>query len=475
MTQCNTKTRVHFHPDKPVDLEFDAPDLSTDGGAVLLRQVDEHLDLCETLAEFLPDDRDPTKVQHSRLEQVRQRVFQIAMGWEDQNDADCLREDPVYKMVAGRQPDDEPLSSQPTLSLFENSVGMRTNKKLLETLELDWIDRLDEDREVVVLDVDASGYEGYGQQELLAYDGFHGAHIHHPLFVMDAQTKQVVSAVLRPGDVGDARGVVGLLRRIIDRLKVIRPDIEVVVRGDAGFARPNLYRMLEEKNRKWGGVGYVIGIAKNSAFERKLEESLDGARAKFERSGDKQRTFQWFDHQAQSWETSRSIVGKAEVGPQGDNPRFVVTNIDEFSPRLIYVRAYCPRGDAENTVKSIKTHLKSDRMSLESFEANFFRLLQHVIAHRLLMGLQEVCSEEAKRRRTIRRKVEPDDQEEDDEQEVIDQLERLAGSQLDTLRLLVLKVAALVNQAVRRLTVELPRSFPMAGAYGALASRLDGY
>jgi len=136
MTHCNTKTRVNFHPDKPVDLEFDAPEMSTDGGAVLLRQVDERRGLCETLAGFLPYERDPSKIEHTRLEQLRQRVFQIAMGWEDQNDADRLREDPVYKMAVDRQPEDDALSSQPTLSLFETSVGMRTNKQILETSEL---------------------------------------------------------------------------------------------------------------------------------------------------------------------------------------------------------------------------------------------------------------------------------------------------------------------------------------------------
>ena len=475
MTHWNTKTRVDFHPDKPVDLEFDAPEMSTDGGAVLLRQVDERRGLCETLSKLLPDERDPSKIEHTRLEQLRQRVFQIAMGWEDQNDADRLREDPVYKMVADRQPDDEALASQPTLSLFENSVGMRTNKHVLETLELSWIDGLDDDREVVVLDVDASGYEGFGQQELLSFCGFHGGHIYHPLFVMDAQSSEVVSAVLRPGDVGDARGVVGILRRIIDRLKVIRPDIEVVVRGDAGFARPKLYQMLEHRNRMWGGVGYVIGISKNSAFEDKLDEALHEARSRFERSGNKQQTFQWFRHQAQSWDRARSIVGKAEVGPQGDNPRFVITSLDEFPARMIYEQGYCPRGDAENIVKSLKSHVQSDRLSLQSFEANFFRLLQHVIAHRLLMGLKQWCGREAKQCRTMRRKVDMSDDEEDEAQEVIEQLDRLARAQLDTVRLLLLKVAATVNQAVRRLHVEFPRSFPMAPAYGALASRLDGY
>ncbi|MFB6375262.1 MAG: transposase, partial [Bradymonadaceae bacterium] len=246
-------------------------------------------------------------------------------------------------------------------------------------------------------------------------------------------------------------------------------------RGDAGFARPNLYQMLEHRNRMWGGVGYVIGISKNSAFERKLDEALDEARSKFERSGDKEQTFQWFSHQAQSWDRARSIVGKAEVGPQGDNPRFVITSLDEFPARMIYEQGYCPRGDAENIVKSLKSHVQSDRLSLKSFEANFFRLLQHTVAHRLLMGLKQVCGREARRRRTVRRKVDVSEEEDGDNQKVIEQLDRLAGAQLDTIRLLLLKVAATVNQAVRRLHVECPRSFPMAGAYGALASRLDGY
>lgn len=476
MTQCNTKTRVDFHPEKPVDLEFDVPDMTSDAGAVLLRQMDGERGLCETLVGLLPDDRQAEKVEHTRLEQLRQRVFQIAMGWADQNDAERLREDPLWKTVVDRAPDDEELSSQPTLSLFENAPGMRTNRRLMEALELEWMRRIDEEREVVVLDVDSSGFEGHGQQELLAYCGFHDAHIHHPLFVVDARHGEVVTSLLRPGDVGDSRGVVGIVRRIIGRLKALRPDLDIVVRGDAGFARPRLYQCLERLDRAWGGVGYLFGISKNSAFERKLEDALETSRRKFARTGRKSRTFQWFDHQAQSWSRTRAIVGKAEVGPQGDNPRFVVTNLDQFPPRLIYEHGYCPRGDAENTVKSLKSHLRGDRLSCSSFEANFFRLLEHTIAHRLLTGLRQACSEEAKRRKKRRRKRKPaedDDSGDSPEQAVVEQLTRLGQAQLDTLRLLLLKIAAIVNESVRRIHLKMSTTCPHAPAFQAVAQRLD--
>ena len=475
MTQCNTKTRVDFHPDKPVDLEFDADDISSDGGAVLLAQADERLGLCEAVAGLMDDERDSSKVEHSRLEQLKQRVFQIAMGWADQNDADRLREDAVFKTVAGRQPEDDPLSSQPTLSVFENSVDMATNKSIMETLEFDWMRRLDEDREVVVLDVDASGFEGHGQQELLHYCGFHQAHIHHPLFVMDGQTGEVVTALLRPGKVGDSRGVVGLLRRIVGRLKCLRPDIKVVVRGDAGFGRPQIYRELERLDAFWGSVSYVFGISKNSAFERKLEDALKISRQKCEETGQKAQTFQWFEHQAQSWAKSRSIVGKAEVSPQGDNPRFVVTDIDQFPARQIYRRGYCPRGDAENIVKSFKSHVQGDRLSCPSFSTNFFRMLQALIAHRLLMVIKRTCQKEAKRRRTIRRKTDKGDDKEDNQEDVVEQLAWLGRAQLDTLRLMALKVAALVDQSVRRIHVRMPETHPTAPAFQAVAGRLATY
>ena len=317
MTQCNTDPRVDFHPEKPVDLEFDAPNLSSDGGAVLVRQVDKRLGLTELVARQLPDTRDASRINHTRQEQLIQRVVQIAMGWEDQNDADRLRDDPAYKIAADRQPDEEPLSAQSTLSHFENSVDMRDNKRILETLECSWISRLSEDRDVVVLDIDASAYEGHGQQELLAYCGFRKAHIHHPLFVMDGQTGDVISAILRPGSVGDERGAIGVLRRLIDRIKSLRADIDVVVRGDAGFAKPKLYRMLERRNRLWGGVSYVFGIAKNPVLNRKLEDATRAARHTYERTGRVERSFRWLQYEAKSWETTRSVVGKAEVGPQG--------------------------------------------------------------------------------------------------------------------------------------------------------------
>lgn len=476
MTECNTKTRSNFHPEKPVDFEFDVPQMTTDAGAVLLRQMDGDRGLCEMLAKLLPDEREQQKIEHTRLEQLRQRVFQIAMGWADQNDADRLRDDPVWKTVVDRSPDDEELASQPTLSLFENAPGMRTNKRLMEALEFEWMSRIDDDRDVVVLDVDSSGFEGHGQQELLEFCGFHGAHIHHPLFVLDAETNEVVTALLRPGDVGDSRGVIGIVRRLIGRLKSIRPNLDVVVRGDAGFAQPRMYQALERLDRIWGGIGYLFGISKNSAFERKLEDALETSRRKFEATGSTSRTYQWFEHRAQSWSKTRSILGKAEVGSQGDNPRFVVTNIDEFPPRLIYENAYCPRGEAENTVKSLKTHLRADRLSCSSFEANFFRLLEHVIAHRILTGLKRTCTEEAQRRRKVRRKRDQSSDhapEDTDEQNVIDQLARLGEAQLDTLRLLLLKIAAIVTESTRRIHVRMPQAFPMAPAFHALTGRLD--
>lgn len=481
MTQCNGTTRLDVHPDKPVDVDFDVPELSSDGGAMLLSQVDKRRGLCEMLAGLLPDERQSEKVDHSRLEQLRQRVYQIAMGWADQNDADWLRDDPAYKTAVDRTPAGEPLSSQSTLSMYENAVGMRTNKRLMEALEAAWMHRIDEDRDCVVLDVDSSGFEGHGSQELLSYCGFHRAHIHHPLFVLDAHSGEIVSAVLRPGYVGDARGVIGVVRRIINRLKPRRPHLDIVVRGDAGFARPRLYQALERLDDIWGKVGYLFGISKNSAFEHKLEDALEVSRDKFDRTGTKSETFQWFDHQAQSWSRTRSILGKAEVGPQGDNPRFVVTSFDEFSPRLVYHNGYCPRGDSENLVKSVKSHLRGDRLSCSSFEANFFRLLEHVIAHRLMTGLKTACESECARRRQIRKKRDPSDEGESDEDEsdkdrsetIIDSLSRCARAQLDTLRDRLLKVAAIVIESSRRIRIRMPASHPHGAAFHAVSQRLD--
>jgi len=466
MTQCNTKTRVDFHPQSPIDIEFSADDISSDGGAVLLRQVEDDIGICEMIAGLIPDARDPDKIVHSRREQIFQRVFQIALGYEDQNDANWLRDDPVLKAVCDVDVDDGQLSSQPTLSRLENTVDDKPLARMQMMLVLSWIRSLDEDRRQITIDIDSSGFEGHGDQEQLAFCGFFGGHKLHPLLMFDGETGQLITVIARGGSAGDAAEITDWIGPLITALNIHhRRDCSVVVRADSGFATPRLYQLLDELDEVWGQVGYLIGFKQNSVVNSRLESSMNVARQKSARSGDKARVFTDFEYAAGSWERSRTIIGKAEVTTQGDNPRFVVTNFDDICPRLAYEVGYCGRGRCEQWIGEYKGGLCGDRISCTGFEANGFRMILHAVAYRLMFALRAHLAEQARRLEQTCST--------DRGQSLTDKCRRLARVTFTTLRLRLLKVAFVVRRSVRRIFLQGARSFPMADVFHHVARAMN--
>ncbi len=442
MTECVAQITLNFYDPKPIEVSFDAPETSSDAGALLLRQVDDQLGLSQWFAAVLPDERTVGKTTHERREQVRQRLYQIALGYEDCNDADTLRHDPVLQTVCDRRPDDaQGLSSQPTLSRFENAVTMREIKGLLEQFEQRWIAQLAADTEVVVLDIDTTDDPTHGEQQLSFFHGYYDHHIYHPLLLFDAQG-ELVSAILRPGNTHAARGAGGVLERVIRRIKARFPAAQIVVRGDAGFGICRLLEHLDRLDAELGGIAYLFGIAKNPALLRLAEPALQQAADTFHHRHTKVREFTTARYAAQTWSTPRRVIVKAEHTAKGANPRFVVTNLEEFDAGLLY-EAYCQRGQCENLIKDLKNALQADRLSCSRFVANFFRLLLHGAAYRLMLALRRAAQA-----------VHSD----------------LGAQQFDTIRLRVLKVAALVHHSVRRVLVQLPRAFPCARVFRALAA-----
>lgn len=446
LTECN-QTKFTFHPDFDIDVRSDAPRMSSDGGLLLLRQADERSGTCQWFAGCLPDPRNSKRIRHDRLEQVRQRVYQIAMGYEDCNDSQELRHDPMLKTVCDRRPDEEEdaLSSQPTLSRFENAVDGRTLNELRQRLEESYVAELPSDTHVVVLDIDSTDDETHGRQQLSFFHGFYDQYMYHPLLVFDGESGQLVSALLRPGNAHAARSATPLLRGIIRRIKARFPQALIVVRADAGFCVPRLLLALEALDRELGDVDYVIGIAKNPRLLALAAATMAQARRRYEDSGKHVRHFGACSYAAESWVHERHVVIKAEHSERGENPRFVVTSLGEFPPQLIYDRAYCARGNSENFIKDFKNALAADRLSCGAFKANFFRLLLHAAAYRLMYGVRVAAA-----------KVVPE----------------LACAQFDTLRLRLLKVAAHVTQSVRRILIRLPQVFRFAAAFAAISGHL---
>lgn len=446
MTQCTRQLHLSFHPEAPVVVEFDAPEISSDGGALLLRQVDERLGLSAGFSDCLVEARDPQRVRHSRQEQCRQRIFQIALGYEDCNDAGRLRQDPLLKTICDRTPyDPQGLSSQPTLSRFENAQDGAALRRLVCFLEDSYVQELPADTEQVILDIDSTDDETHGAQQLTFFSGFYRHYMYHPLMVFDGESGQLVSALLRPGNVHASRGAAGLLRRVIRKIKQRFPQVQIAVRGDSGFATPHLLETLERLNAELGDVEYLFGLAKNPALLKKAGPAMSQAEELFRRRSEKAQCFSGFYYAAGTWSHSRFVVAKAEHSALGANPRFVLSSLEGFPADLLY-HAYCERGQCENRIKDLKNALLADRLSCSSFKANFFRLLLHAAAYRLLHGVR---------------------------QQVAKHSAQLGRAQFDTLRLRLLKVAAWVTQSARRILIRLPRAFPWTEVFCRFATDLQ--
>jgi hypothetical protein len=448
-TPCISPIQLQLQHRRAV-LSADGQQVSSDGGVLLLRQMDDRLGLTDRMVALLGDSRDSSRVRHSRREQLRQRVYQISLGC---NDADWLRHDPALRFACDSE--GRAMSSQPTLSRFENAVTGRELNRLWREYERSYVAELDPATDLIVLDVDSTDDETHGDQQLSFFHGFYDHHMFHPLLVFDGLSGQLITALLRPGRAHAAKGSISILTRLIRAIRRRCPRTAILVRGDSAFAMPKLLERLEQLNAELGDIDYVIGVAKNSRLLDLAEPLRSSVADQFEDRSQFVRRFTWLSYASKSWPSKRAVICKVEHSSRGENPRFVVTTLDEFSPGLIYDVAYCARGQSENFIKDLKNALRADRLSCHRFVANAFRLLLHAIAYRLMHAL----------RATVAR-VAPD------VVYVSTDRVRLATAQMDTLRLRLLKVAAYVSSSVRRVLIRLPTAFPLAAIFFAVAREL---
>ena len=455
MNQDLTAQSVLF-PDlaeKPVMVKLDEEHSSSDGGAVLLKGIDRSLGLSESLAECLLDPRQVGKIAHTFRELLQQRVFAIALGHPDANDARELADDPVHKLLLDRDPvEGGSLASQPTLSRFENTVGTKDLYRMAEALADAVIERhrrrLGKRCKRITLDFDPTDDPTHGQQEFTFFHGYYDTYCYLPLIgtmAFNGEADQYLfCAALRPGNSKASKGLVPILRRVLAKLETAFPKARIRVRLDGGFGNPEVLDFLDA-----AGVEYVVGLQATGPLKKRARRALGTARRLSRERDETAHVFGDTLYQTQrTWPSKRRVVYKAEVvrlegRKPKDNERFVVTNLRQ-SPKRVYA-IYTGRGDAENRIKELKNDLAMDRTSCSRFLANQFRVLLTAAAYVLMQELR------FRARHT--------------------DCER---AQVGTLRVRLLKLAAWVEVSVRRIVIHLPRRFPGRPAWLRIAAAVGG-
>src|SRR5918998_984717 len=373
-----------FLPSRPVEIEVSAAPLTSDTGLIPIRQFDEQIRLTEQFAAALDARRDLAHVRQPILSMVRQRIYGIIADYEDQNDHDTLRSDPVFKLIADRLPDDPDLASQPTLSRFENAVSIPDLWRLRDVLVDLSLQSFDTPPHPLTLDIDAFDDPAHGQQQLVMFHGYYGQYQYLPIVITCAENDLVLLVGLRHGTCHASLGADNDLRYLMERLRAVWPDVHVHVRGDSGLGVPLMYDVCRELR-----LSYTFGIGMNSKLRALSDASLAEAVAAYERTGQPQRSFLSVDYQAQSWPAPQPVVIKVEAHAQGTNRRAVVTNRPGCAvlPQAVYDE-YAMRGESENRNKELKAELAADRLSDHRFLANFFRLYPHAAALNLLVRLR---------------------------------------------------------------------------------------
>ena len=436
--------------DRPLIATFDQPHASSDGGAILLKAADRQLGLLAALTATVPDARASARVTHGVGDLLAQRVFAIACGHPDGNDADRLADDPIHKLLLGRDPiDGGRLASQPTVSRFEHTAAPRMLLAMSHALADTVIARHRRRRRgvrLITIDLDVTDDQTHGGQQLTFFNGFYDHWCYLPLvatLTFDDEARQyLVAAILRPGNAAGTAGAVSVLHRLLPNLWRAFPAARLRVRLDAGYATPEIFAHLEA-----AGVEYVVAMAGNAVLARHAEPSMAPLRRVVATTHDTATTYAEVAYQARSWAAPRRTIIKAEVvwhdgREPRDNPRFVITNLRQTS-EWIYTHVYCARGDSENRFKELKLALAFGRTSCTSFWANQLRVTLSAAAFVLCQELQLRADRTA-----------------------------LRGAQVPRLRQALITIGVHVVRSVRRIVLHFPRSHPEADAWARLARAL---
>lgn len=434
-TQCHRRFEFRFQ--RKLSINFTGGEITSDPGLVLLREFDERLGLTAKVATLWVDPRDERYTKHRGVELLRQRIYQIAAGYEDANDSNFLRHDATMQLVAGKRA--EPLASQPTMSRLENEAPWESIR-LFQHEGTEWFCRHAAKRgrrEEIILDLDSTSDPTHGQQQLTFYNGHYDTYMYHPLLIFEGHTGMLLASCLRPGDVGGIRQLLPLLRPVVRRLQARFPHRPIAIRADGDFAKPALLDYAE-----YAQCLYAIGMPRNSKLEAYAEGRRQRAEKRWKESGKPVRLYTSFFYKAGSWGHARRIAAKVEYTALGCNLRFVVTN-RRGSAQAVF-DWYEQRGQAENFIKELKRDLAADRLSCSAYRANAFRLQLHALTCNLLVLF----------RRHVLRGT------------------QLATATIDSVRLRLFKIGARVHRTARRLWFHVATGWPGQPLFSAVLSGL---
>ena len=440
MTECSQEVfsfAAHFS--RRVEAVFNAGQVSTDGGALLLREADRRINLLGRVAACFSDGRKPLLIRHQLAEMLGQRIYGLALGYEDLNDHEQLRSDPLLALLSGKRELDEPLAGKSTLNRME--LCGRTGRDHKIGYSAESLDRLLGDLfmeshqtapDEIVLDLDATDIPLYGHQPERFFHGYYDSYCYLPLYLFAGD--QLLCARLRPANQDAAKGSVKEVGRIVAQLRTRWPKVRIVLRADSGFCREELMGWCEAHQ-----VDYAFGMAVNKRLRRIIGAELHQARLLHQTTGKPARLFAEFQYQTRtSWSCSRRVVAKAEHLDKGENPRFVVTSLsaEQWAARDLYEKFYCARGEMENRIKE-QMCLFADRLSTDEMRGNQLRLYFSALAYTLMEALRRLGLKGTE----------------------------WAQAQVDTLRLKLFKIGAIVRLSVRRVRLQLSSAYPWKDLY----------
>jgi hypothetical protein len=435
MTNCTGKS-FSFTPlgRKKILANFSGGDITSNAGVFLLREIDRRLKVTEQLANLLPDKRQKSKVEHSLLSMLRQRIYAIACGDEDVNDHDYLRHDLAFQAAIER---DGELASAPTLSRMENSFN-REACVAASSLMIELFIQKHQHKPLkeLILDFDATDDPIHGNQEGKHFNGYYDCHCYMPLYVFCGD--DLLVSYLRESNIDGAKHAWAILALLVKRFRQEWPNCNIIFRGDGGFCRDKMLLWCERN-----GLEFITGMAKNNRLMKVVKTDIEQAKEAFEHTGEAQRCFVQFEYAANSWKIKRTMVARIEYNHHGESVRFVTTNINGYSKRL-YEKLYCQRGDMENKIKQQKLDLFADRTSCHWFISNQMRLLLSSFAYILIQALQDITLKGTK----------------------------LAKAYASTIRNQLLKIGAVITKNTRTIKLMMSSAYTRQALFESIAHKL---